>query len=311
MIKINSDFLVRQVTLRQLQIFVSVAKTQSYTRAAENLYLSQPTVSIQIQKLSNAVGMPLFDCIGKRLFLTIAGEKVLTAAEEILERLNHLSDDVIELQGKIKGELRISSVTNAKYFMPRILGAFLHQYPDVKPALKVTNRSRVLERLDTNQDEIYITGQVPDGLGVSSYPILENSLVVVAFPEHPLAGRKRVLLKELSEQRFLMREKGSGTRIAIDEMIVENNLSLNVYMELGSSEAIKQAVMAGLGIAILSLNNIKLELKNDLIVVLPVTKFPLKKFWNIVHLKDKKLSLVARTFLDFMLQEGNDIISSS
>jgi len=305
----NRDFLIRHATLRQLQILTSVAYMQSYTKAANNLYLSQPTVSIQIQKLSDAIGMPLFDCVGKKLHLTVAGNKVLQAAEEILDCLAHLSDDIIELQGEVKGELKISSVTNAKYFMPKILGVFLQNYPDVKPALKVTNRSSVLSRLKNNEDDIYITGQITDNQDVIIHPFIENEMVIVAYPNHPLKNKKNISLTELCKHQFIRREHGSGTRIAFDKLIEDHQLDIISYMELGSSEAIKQAVMAELGIAVLSLNNIQLELSNNLLIVLSVDKFPIKRYWNVVYSKNKHLSLVAKTFYEFMLKEGIKISS--
>ncbi|MBF0265599.1 MAG: LysR family transcriptional regulator [Gammaproteobacteria bacterium] len=304
----NNDFLIRHATLRQLQLLVTVAYSQSYTRAAENLHVSQPTVSIQIQKLSDAIGMPLFDCVGKKLYLTSVGEKVLEVAEDILDSLGQLSNDIIELKGEVQGDLKIASVTNSKYFMPRLLGVFLQKYPKVQPYLKVTNRARVLERMLHNEDDLYIIGQVPKEIDVHIEDFLENTLVFVAYPEHPLAYKKAISLNKICQERLLMRETGSGTRKVLDEVFKQHKLDANIYMDLGSSEAIKQAVMAGLGISVLSLNNLQLEIDSGHLVILDVKEFPVKRAWNIVYYKNKKLSLVARTFLEFMLSEGRDIL---
>jgi len=187
--------------------------------------------------------------------------------------------------------------------MPKILGQFLHTYPEVQPALKVTNRSSVLARLNNNEDDIYITGQIREKLDIEIHPFIENEMVIVAHPGHPLANQNNISLNELCKQQFIMREQGSGTRIAFDELIEEHQLDINTYMELASSEAIKQAVMADLGIAVLSKNNIQLELKNKLLIILSVDEFPIKRYWNVVYSNNRHLSLVARTFLEFMLKQ--------
>ncbi len=306
----TSDYLIRRATLRQLQIFVIVARQGGFTKAAEQLHLSQPTVSMQVHKLSETLDSPLFEQLGKKLYLTAAGQKVLSAAEDILERLSHLHDDMMELKHKVKGELHIAAVTNAKYFMPRLLGVFLQQHPEVKPYLKVTNRSSVIKRIkEGHQDELFILGQLPEDMDVANYCFLENKLVVIASPRHPLAKQAPVSLAQLSQERFLMRETGSGTRLAVEQRFQKNNLTINPYMELGSSEAIKQAVMAGLGLSVLSLDNLSLELRGGYIAVLQVEGFPLIRYWNAMHLKNKKLSLVARTFLDFLRNEGKTVLA--
>ena len=308
MINSEADFLVRHASLRQLQILVTVAHTGGYTRAAETLYLTQPTVSMQVKKLSETVGLPLFERVGKRLHLTLAGRKVLNAAEDILERLGHLGDDMTELKGQVKGELHIAGVNTVKYFVPHLLGAFLQTYPEVKPILTVTNRARVIGRLMDNEDELIIMGQVPDHLEVEAYPFLENKLIVVASPNHPLARKPSISLARLTKERFLVREAGSGTRLATDHLLAEQGLTINPYMELGSSGAIKQAVMAGLGLSVLSINNLRLELTGGHIAKLDVEGFPLERYWYAVHVKGKKLSLVTRTFLDFLLKQGKDVL---
>ncbi len=308
MTRFSTDSLARTTTLRQLQILVAVARHGGYTRAAEALHLTQPTVSMQVKKLSEAIGMPLFEQSGKKLQLTPAGRKTLDASRDILNRLELLGGEISSLTGEVKGELRIAVVTTAKYFMPHLLGVFVQRYPDVEPRLMVTNREKVLERLEEAQDDLLIMGKVPNELEVQSTPFLDNDLVVIAPPGHRLAKRRAIPLKRLLEERILLREPGSGTRLAMDKLFAEQGLELQPYMELGSIEAIKQAVMAGLGISVMSTHNLRLELDSGKICVLDVKGFPLRRHWFAVHASNRKLSLVAQTFLDFIRDEGSAIL---
>ncbi len=299
--------LIRHVTLRQLQIFETVVRLGGYTRAAQALHLTQPTISMQVKKLSETIGYPLLEKVGNQLHTTSVGDEVYASAQSILGSVVSLGESAAALEGVVKGPLRIAVITTAKYFMPHLLGAFIRQHPDVEPILKVTNRSRVLERLKSNEDDLLIMGQVPVEFAVEAQPFVDNELVVVASSHHPLTQTSAISLQQLSKERFLVREAGSGTRLAVDRLFAEQNLKIQPYMDLGSSEAIKQAVMAGLGISVLSRHNLRLELASNHIAVLDVEGFPLKRRWYAVHLKSKKLSLVARTFLDFLLKQGKDI----
>jgi len=302
--------LVQHISLRQMQIFEAVVRLRSYTRAADELHLTQPTVSMQVKKLGETIGYPLLEKIGNRLHTTPAGDEVYASAQNILKNMAALGDATAALDGVIKGPLRIAVITTAKYFMPHLLGAFINQHPDVQPMLKVTNRSRVLERLKSNEDDLLIMGQVPVELDVEAYPFVDNELVVVANPTHPLTKQRNISLKQLHKERFLMRESGSGTRLAIERLFAEQKLEIQPYMELGSSEAIKQAVMAGLGISVLSRHNLRLELACKHIAILDVKGFPLFYRWYAVHLKGKKLSSTASHFLDFLLQQGKDMLQN-
>ena len=300
--------LIRHVTLRQLQIFEAVVRLGGYTKAADELHLTQPTVSMQVKKLSDTIGYPLLEKVGTHLHTTSFGQEVYLSAQKVLGSMVELGETAAELEGVVKGPLKIAAITTSKYFMPHLLGVFIHQYPDVLPALKVTNRSRVLERLQANEDDILIMGQVPEGLEVEAYPFIDNELVVVANIGHHLTKCKNISLEQLLNERFLVREPGSGTRLAIERLFSEQNLEIKPYMELGSSEAIKQAVMAGLGISVLSRHNLRLELAHNYISVLDVKGFPLFYRWYAVHLKGKRLSLASRTFLQFLLEQGKDIL---
>jgi len=306
----TAENLIRHVTLRQLQIFEAVVRLGGYTRAAEMLHLTQPTVSMQVKKLSETIGYPLLERLGNHLHTTAVGDEVYASAQNILGSMVSLGESAAALEGVVKGTLRIAVITTAKYFMPHLLGAFITQHPEVKPMLKVTNRSRVLEHLKSNEDELLIMGQVPVGLDVEAHPFVDNELVVVASTHHPLTKHTSISLQQLSKERFLIREAGSGTRLAIDRLFAEQGLEVKPYMELGSSEAIKQAVMAGLGISVLSRHNLRLELAGNHIAILDVKGFPLFYRWYAVHLKAKKLSLVSRTFLDFLLRQGKNMLQN-
>ncbi len=303
-----AENLIRHLTLRQMQIFEAVVRLASYTRAAEELHLSQPTVSMQVKKLGESIGYPLIEKLGNQLHTTTIGNEVYISARNILNNVVSLGETAAELEGVVKGPLRLAVITTAKYFMPHLLGAFISLHPQVKPMLKVTNRSRVLERLKSNEDDLLIMGQVPVELDVEAYPFIDNELVVVASTHHPLTKSRSITLKQLSEEKFLVREVGSGTRLAVDRLFESQGLKVQPYMELGSSEAIKQAVMAELGISVLSRHNLRLELAGNHIAILDVKDFPLFYRWYAVHLKGKKLSLVSRTFLDFLLQQGKTML---
>jgi len=296
------------LTLQQLKLFESVARNNSFTRAAEEMHLTQPAVSIQVKRLEEQVGLALFEQIGKRIFLTNAGTELFNASGDILDRIKELEDTVADLQGEVKGPLQLSVVTTSKYFMPHILGAFLQVHADVEPRLKFTNRANVMQRLYDNLDDFVVMGQVPKDQQLEAHPFLENILVVAAYPDHPLTGKKNIQLEQLIKERFLVREAGSGTRMVVERMLEKHNLAIDPYMELGSSEAIKQGVMAGLGLAVLSLHSLMLELDAQQLKVLDVEGFPIKRRWYAVHPKGKKLSLVARTFLDFILENSEEVL---
>ncbi len=297
------------LTLQQLRLFESVVRHGSYTRAAEEMHLTQPAVSIQIKRLEDQAGTPLLEQVGRRIFPTAAGKAVFAAATDVLGRLGELDNDIEILKGEVRGPLQISVVTTGKYFMPHLLGQFLQQYPGVEPHLKFTNRERVMERLLANEDDFVVMGQVPDDERTESYPFLENILGFVAPPDHPLAGRKNLPLDEVLNERFIAREPGSGTRQVIERLLAEQGLSASPYMELGSAEAIKQAVLAGIGIAVLSLHSVRLEQAAGKLVVLDVQGFPIRRRWYAVHQKGRHLSLVARTFLDFILTESHHVLA--
>jgi len=296
--------MIHHWTLQQLRLFEAVSRHRSFTRAAEELHLTQPAVSIQVKRLEESIGLPLFEQVGKKIFLTPAGEEVYATASNIVALLKNLAGTVADMKGTVAGPLKIAVVTSANFFLPHFLGRFLRQYPDVHPQLTVTNRLRIIERLARNCDDFVVMGQVPHHLDLVVQPFMENILVPLAHPKHPLAKEKNISLERFANERFLMREPGSGTRSAIERLFANRGLAVSPYMELGSGEAIKHAIMAGLGVSILSQGSLALELEAQRLVILAVEGFPLRRMWHAVHPKGKRLSLTADTFLKFLIKEG-------
>ncbi len=296
-------------TLQQLRLFAAVAEHRSVTRAAEEVHLTQPAVSIQIKRLEGKIGMPLIEHIGKELHLTVAGEEVFDAAKDILERLADLETTLNDLQGEVAGPLNVHVVSSGKYFMPHLLGSFVRRYPKVEPRLQITNRALLLASLAKNQSDLYIMGQPPEGVSVVEYPFLENILVVVARPDHPLAGKKKIPLERIATERFVGRESGSGTRKAVEKLFSDNGLSMQAYIELDSAEGIKQGVAGGLGIGVLSKHSLRLELDAGDLVTLDVQGFPLRRRWYVSHREGKRLSRAAQVFLQYLQEEGEEEVA--
>lgn len=298
---------MKQATLHQLQIFEVMAKHGSFTKAAEELFLTQPTVSQQMKQLTKVIGMPLFEQIGKRLYLTDAGKAVLNVSRDISERFALLEMTLADMKGLKQGNLRLAAITTAKYFVPRILGPFRHQYPGINISLQIANSQQLLERLTNNMDDLYFMGQPPEHLDISVRPFLENPLVVVGPRYHPLAQEKNIPLQRLAEEPLIMRESGSGTRVAVERFFAANRLKMKVEMEISSNEAIKQAVVGGLGLSILSNHSLALEGSNGPLVVFDVEGFPIQKHWYIIYPSAKQQSVVAQTFLEYLLTEGREL----
>lgn len=295
---------MRHATLRQLKVFETVARNLSFTRAAEELHLTQPTVSMQLKQLTDIVGLPLLEQIGKRIHLTDAGLELFALCQRIFEDISRYEMLVSDMKGVKAGKLRLAVITTAKYFVPRLLGPFCERYPGIDVSLKVTNRERVLQRMAANEDDLYILGQLPEHMDVVVKPFLENPLVVLAPRNHALAGAHNISLKRLAEEPCLMREPGSGTRLATERLFEEHGLALKVRMELGSNEALKQAVAGGLGITVISAHTMALERAGDELVFLDVEGFPIRRHWYVAHPREKQPSVVALAFLDFLAQES-------
>lgn len=288
-------------TFRQLEVFEAIARLGSFTRASEELHLTQPTVSMQMKKLADAVGLPLFEQVGRRIHLTDAGKELAITAREIMQSLERCDMSIAEMRGLKKGKLRLAVVSTAKYFAPRILGEFSRQHPGVEVALKVTNRQRVLERAAENLDDLYILSQPASNLLLAARPFMENPLVVMAHAEHPLTQERNIPLQRIAKEPFLMREVGSGTRLTVEQIFARHGIQPNIRMELGSNEAIKQAILAGLGVSVLSRHTLGTDGMGEP-VVLDVEGFPVVNQWHIGHPNGKQLSVVAQAFLDYLFK---------
>jgi len=298
---------LKQATLHQLQVFEVAARHGSFTRAAEELFLTQPTVSMQIKQLTKAVGLPLFEQVGRKLYLTDAGHELNKTCQEIFGRLSQFEMTIADMKGLKQGKLRLAVITTAKYVIPRLLGPFCQRYPGIDVSLRVTNHDSVVERLVENRDDLYIPSQMPTNIDVTSYPFLENPLVVMASCNHPLAQEKNIPIERLMNEPFIMREPGSGTRQAVQDFLDQHKISVKIRLELSSNEAIKQSIAGGLGISVLSRYTLALEGSTGQIVVLDVQGFPIQRHWNVVYPAGKQLSIVAQTFLDYLKNEGRTI----
>jgi LysR family transcriptional regulator, low CO2-responsive transcriptional regulator len=293
-----------QATLHQLKVFETVARHGSFTRAAEELFITQPTVSSQVKQLTKAVGLPLFEQIGKSLYLTDAGKELLATCQDIFERLDNFEMKVADLKGTKQGQLRLAVITTAKYFIPRLLGSFCKNYPGIDIALQVTNHQEIQQRMLNNEDDLYIVSNPHKDIDLTSQPFLDNPLVVVANRDHPLANKKNIDISYLNNEPFIMREQGSGTRDAVINLFEQQQVSVKVRLELGSNEAIKQAIAGGLGISVLSEHCLISEGKFSELTVLDVQHFPIDRRWYVSSLAGKKLSVIAQTFLEFLLEES-------
>ncbi|MBV6624477.1 MAG: LysR family transcriptional regulator [Rivularia sp. (in: Bacteria)] len=300
---------MNQATLHQLRVFEAAARHGSFTRAAEELFLTQPTISMQIKQLTKSVGIPLFEQVGKRLYLTEAGRELFATCQEIFNTLAQFEMKVADLKGLKQGQLRLAVITTAKYFIPRLLGSFCQLYPGIEISLQVTNHEGILERMTSNQDDLYIMSQIPEHLDIHCEAFLENPLIVLAPINHPLAGEKNIPISKLANEPFIMREPGSGTRRAVQKLFDENDVEVKVKLELGSNEAIKQAIAGGLGISVLSRHTLMPHAED--LTVLDVEHFPIKRDWYMVYPNGKQLSIVGRTYFEYLLEAAKQFATAN
>jgi LysR family transcriptional regulator, low CO2-responsive transcriptional regulator len=292
------------VTLRQLEVFEAVARAESVSRAAETLHLTQPAVSLQLKSLAEAVGHPLTEPAGRRIRITQAGRDLAEACRELAavwSRFEARLDDVAALR---RGRLRVSVVTTAKYFLPKALGRFVQLHPGIEVELEIQNRDGVLTRLRERLDDLYVMSAPPDDAAIEAEPFLPNPLVVCA--PRSFGPRKGLVLQDLAKERFLLREAGSGTRMAVDEHLARTRASLPHRMTVGSNEAIKQGVAGGLGLAILS-RHVLSEADLPEIQILDVKGFPIEREWHIVHWRDQKLSAAAEAFRLYLVEHAAEL----
>ncbi len=291
------------ITIRQLQIFEAVAMHLSYTRAAEVLYLSQPAVSMQIKQLESEIAIPLFERMGKRLFLTDAGKELQIYARNISQQLVELEDVMSEMRGSERGHLTIAVATTANYFALKILGEFYKRHSSTNISLDVTNRASLIKHLADNTVDMVIMGQPPEAIDVEATPFLNNPLVVIAPKDHFLVGKKNIPLSELQKETFIIRELGSGTRMAMERFFEERGYKITSVIEMSSNEAINQAVEAGLGLGIVSKHTLEWELSLDRLAILDVESFPILRHWYLVHRQGKRFTSIMTAFKDLVINE--------
>ncbi|KAF0814504.1 HTH-type transcriptional activator CmpR [Andreprevotia sp. IGB-42] len=286
-------------TFRQLRLFLALAERGSVTAAAEACHVTQPTVSMQLRELADAAGLPLYEQIGKRLFLTAAGEALAATARTMLDEWLAFEQTLDAMKGLEQGRLRVALVSTAKYFVPRLLGNFCAAHPNIEISLEILNRDGVVARLRENRDDLYIMSMPPENLDLEQHAFLPNPLVLIAADGHPLKGR-HLALADLSTERFILRERGSGTRLACDAFFSRAGFVPQVRLELGSNEAIKQAVAGGLGLAVVSRHALAARPADDQLTILDVDGFPLQSRWFTLYPRGKRLSPVAAVFLEHL-----------
>ncbi len=296
------------LTLRQLKVFESVARHLSYSRAADELHLTQPAVSMQVKQLEDNIGLPLLEQLGKRIYLTEAGRELYQYSRSIAQQLSDMEVALDELKGMERGKLNISVVTTANYFAPHLLAKFCQRYRGVTVSLNVSNREAVLKQLADNVIDLAIMGQPPENLDIDSESFMENPLVVVAPSDHLLCKERFIPVKRLAKEIFLVRESGSGTRSAMELFFAAHKVAINKGMETDTTEAIKQAVQAGMGLGIMSLHTVELELETNRLKILNVQGFPIVRYWYVVNRKNKRLSSIANAFREFLLKEAEKLV---
>ncbi len=294
-------------TLRQLRVFQVVAEQLNYTRAAKTLHLTQPAVSMQVKQLEEAVGLPLFEQAGKKILLSEAGREIYQYARTIFQTFEEMEEVIAALKGLGTGHLNIAVASTVNYFAPRLLAAFSRSYPGIDLHLDVTNRQRLMGLLKSNEIDIVLMGLPPEDIELEYEPFMENPLVVIAPPGHPLEKETQIPIQRLKDEVFIMREEGSGTRLAMERFFAEQHMEISAGMQMTRNEAIKQAVRAGMGLGVVSTHTIELELETGRLVVLDVAGFPLQRHWYLVYRKNKRLSPSARAFVDFVLAEAHHI----
>ncbi|MBI4294108.1 MAG: LysR family transcriptional regulator [Betaproteobacteria bacterium] len=300
---------MKYATLRQLKIFETVARNLSFSRAAAELHLTQPAVSMQVKQLEGQAGLPLFEQIGKKIHLTEAGQELYRRSLSVSDELRAAEEALNSLRGLKQGRLHIALVSTATYFAPPLLARFMKAHPGVTLKLSINNRETVLAQLAANEIDLAVTGRPPEHMDILAEAFAPHPHVVIAHPKHALAQGRRIPLKRVAEETFLMRETGSGTRGLLERLFASHHLTLNVSMEVASNESIKQAVMAEMGIALLSLHTVGLELATGRLVTLDVEGLPILRNWYVIHLAQKRLSPIALALKEFLREQAGPFLA--
>ncbi|MCF8409152.1 MAG: LysR family transcriptional regulator [Crocinitomicaceae bacterium] len=297
-------------TINQLRIFLKVSQTKSITKASEELHLTQPAVSIQLKNFQEQFKIPLTETIGRQIFITDFGKEIAAATENILNQLNEINFKTLEHQGKLTGRLKFSVVSTGKYIMPYFISGFINDHEGIELVMDVTNKNKVIESLENNEVDFSLVSVLPDKLLIEKIELLQNKLFVISNKKHEL--KKKVYTKNILETLpIIYREKGSGTRNTMEKFLIKNKIVVRKKMELTSNEAVKQAVIAGLGCSIMPLIGIKNELQNGDMQIIPTKGFPIESVWYLIWLKGKKHSPVASSYLSFLEREKLAIVKNN
>lgn len=299
---------MKNATLRQLKVFETVARHMSFSRAAEELHLTQPAVSTQVRQLENHVGLPLFEQLGKKIYLTPAGHEMLHYSRSIIQQFREAEDAMSQLKGISGGRLNVAVISAGDYFFPRLLAEFMERHDGVTLNLAVHNREELMHQLAGNLTDLAIMVRPPEGMDTINETFAPHPYVIVAAPTHPLVGQRNIPLSELTDEAFVSREKGSDTWNSMQEGFAGKLSNLRIAMEIKSTETIKQAVIANMGIAFLSAHTVGLELQAGKLAVLDIQGFPVMLNWYVVHRKNKRLPPVALAFKQFLMEEGASLI---
>jgi DNA-binding transcriptional LysR family regulator len=295
------------ITFRQLTVLEAVARNLSFTKAADELHLTQPAVSMQIKQIQESIGLPLFEQIGKKVFLTEAGHEMYNYCRSIQQQLEEAEHVIENLKGVKQGKLTIAVASTANYFAPRILAAFNKMHENVTISLDVTNREGLLQHLENNDTDVVIMGRPPGDMDLEAESFMENPLVLIAAPDHHMANKESVSIQDLQKETFILREVGSGTRTAIEQFFADKGAQLATTVSMSSNEAIKQAVQAGLGLGIVSIHTLELELELKRVAIVNAEGFPILRHWYIVYRKGKRLSPIASEFRNFVINQAKDL----
>ncbi|WP_420991743.1 LysR substrate-binding domain-containing protein [Cupriavidus sp. 30B13] len=299
---------MKNATLRQLKVFETVARHLSFSRAAEELHLTQPAVSTQVRQLEGHVGLPLFEQLGKKIYLTPAGIEMLHYSRSIMQQFREAEDAMSQLKGISGGRLNVAVISAGDYFFPRLLAQFMQRHDGVTLNLAVHNREELLHQLAGNLTDLAVMVRPPEGMDTISEPFAPHPYVIVAAPGHRLVGARGIPLAALADEAFVAREKGSDTWNSMQEGFAGRLSNMRIAMEIKSTETIKQAVIANMGIAFLSAHTVGLELQTGNLAVLDIEGFPVMLNWYVVHRKNKRLPPVALAFKHFLMEEGASLI---
>lgn len=299
---LSIQVLANRLTFRQLQVFKAVYDLKSYSKAGELLGLTQPAVSSQVRHLEQALAMPMFEYVGRKLYCTAAGEEMAACVRSVFGELANMQNRLAALEGRVAGDLRLLAVSTAQYVVPYLLGPFLQRNPQVNISVSVVNRAIALERLNENSDDLIIMGMVPQGRPLTSLPFLDNELIPVVPAGHPLLAQASVGVEAFLGSNLLIREPGSGSRLALEVYCQQHRLKIAPVMELGSNDAVKHAVLAGLGVAVMPKLSVLSELALGSLVPLDIRGFPLRRSWCVVYPQGRHPTPAMKAFVDYVQQ---------